>query len=572
MRVWKVVAVSLGAVASMAATAAAANVVVSPGDSIQAAIDGATAGDTIVIKPGVYNQVFTVTKQLNFKGSPGKSILDGAGFDVNICTVQADDCTFTGLLFRFSGSERSDALSASGFNRLVVTKCTFHGTGDLAIYCSGSDLRVTKCLFRGCSSGVYQEGGNGAILSGNRYTGTSDAGASVYGSALLLKEAFENGRDAGFYFGAAGTISGARVRRAYGAVGSGGNPTDVVVEGLQADLVAEDAVYLEGSGHEIRGCRVRNAGSTAFYISGNDGLVQDNSAFFCGTGTETYGANMQTLDNSVVMCDSGVYLGNSSSSAGLAADNTLRDIWDSGIEMANHASGTVRGNTLARIGGFGNSDAGGIVVRLSPASKVEQNRIGDVDGGNGIFVESSSGVTITDNDIDGVAFSGISLRGYPYSYQPQYYGPTDNVTVRGNSISDAGDPFGGGIRCDGVRGGAIDANEVSDVAGTGIHVDSSDDLVLSGNQVSWTGKDGILFRSAYANGNNVVEGNTVRGASAEGIQNDSGGGTPIIIRNNTVTGSGLRPFANAGSVNANASAGNSPQPADWGAIPPQHFL
>ncbi|HYD86447.1 MAG TPA: hypothetical protein VEA80_03135, partial [Vitreimonas sp.] len=53
---------------------------VNPGDSIQAAIDAAAPGDTILIGSGVYNESFTVNKDLTIQGfdtGGGMPIIEG---------------------------------------------------------------------------------------------------------------------------------------------------------------------------------------------------------------------------------------------------------------------------------------------------------------------------------------------------------------------------------------------------------------------------------------------------------------------------------------------------------------
>jgi len=61
-----------------AGAAAASTIVVHPGESIQAAIDGASPGDTIVVEPGTYHENLTVSKDnltLTTSGGPGSVLL-----------------------------------------------------------------------------------------------------------------------------------------------------------------------------------------------------------------------------------------------------------------------------------------------------------------------------------------------------------------------------------------------------------------------------------------------------------------------------------------------------------------
>src|SRR5437588_200652 len=65
-----IAAVLGGTVLATAAPASAATIDVRPGQSIQAAIDGASPGDTIVVHPGTYHEAVQITKDgITLQGS-----------------------------------------------------------------------------------------------------------------------------------------------------------------------------------------------------------------------------------------------------------------------------------------------------------------------------------------------------------------------------------------------------------------------------------------------------------------------------------------------------------------------
>ena len=55
----------------------AASFVVSPGQSIQSAINNSTAGDNITIQTGNYNENLTITKGLDIRGAGGAVLVTG---------------------------------------------------------------------------------------------------------------------------------------------------------------------------------------------------------------------------------------------------------------------------------------------------------------------------------------------------------------------------------------------------------------------------------------------------------------------------------------------------------------
>lgn len=89
--------------------AQAADLCVDPGDpacydTIQAAIDAATAGDTINVASGTYNEKLTVNKPITLQGAGSSTtIVDGASLGEAILVSisnPADDITIDGFTFK----------------------------------------------------------------------------------------------------------------------------------------------------------------------------------------------------------------------------------------------------------------------------------------------------------------------------------------------------------------------------------------------------------------------------------------------------------------------------------------
>ncbi|GAB5471039.1 MAG: hypothetical protein Kilf2KO_40690 [Rhodospirillales bacterium] len=151
-------------------------------ETIQAAVDAATVGDTILVSSGLYEEVVTVDKQVTILGAQagvdgddagrgtGESIVDGgfwiqangvtlnglmvqdgakiAGSDTGVY-VTGDDATITAMLFERSGG-------FDGF-RGIITPTNSDESG----------LSVTASKFTGWATGVYSDGDSDFDISGN---------------------------------------------------------------------------------------------------------------------------------------------------------------------------------------------------------------------------------------------------------------------------------------------------------------------------------------------------------------------------------------------------------------------
>ena len=109
---------------AFAQPAFAATIVVNPGDSIQAAVNAASAGDTIVISAGTYAEDVTVNKALTFQGANvgvSGSATRGAESTINgAFTIATSNITIDGLRFNGGQSAIKGESGANAYDNLVI--------------------------------------------------------------------------------------------------------------------------------------------------------------------------------------------------------------------------------------------------------------------------------------------------------------------------------------------------------------------------------------------------------------------------------------------------------------------
>ncbi|MDD5418987.1 MAG: NosD domain-containing protein, partial [Methanomicrobiaceae archaeon] len=122
-------------------SAQAAEFTVNPGESIQDAIDNATAGDTIIVNNGTYSEEILIDKQLTMTGS-GWPVIDSSD---NGVTITADGVHVEGFDVRNAGSYG-----------IYVTSCNTEIVGNR--------------LSSNAVAGIGLGGASGTIVSGNEVT------------------------------------------------------------------------------------------------------------------------------------------------------------------------------------------------------------------------------------------------------------------------------------------------------------------------------------------------------------------------------------------------------------------
>ena len=199
-----IAAAAISAYAAEPAPAAGADEVVVT-STIQAAVDAAQPGDTVVVPPGRYHESVTITKSgITIRGSRG-AVLDASGFstgiraasgpggavcpplmlhDLAVEGLSIEGASFTGVFFRGVDGFAIRNGSYSG-NRLyaifpvcsrggVISGNHVQGTNDGAIYVGSSDhVEVAQNHATDSTAGILIENSTNIVVRENRTIGNT---------------------------------------------------------------------------------------------------------------------------------------------------------------------------------------------------------------------------------------------------------------------------------------------------------------------------------------------------------------------------------------------------------------
>jgi len=152
--------------ALLAGPAFAERETVAPGESVQAALDRARAGDTVVLQPGVHRGPVEIHGEAILEGLPG-AILEGSGRGSAV-TVSAPRAVVRGLTVRGSGRDL-EAMDAGIFVKQSAT-------GAL----------VEKNRIEGNLYGIYLHGAEDAVARGNVIVGMTDGRINEAGNGVSV--------------------------------------------------------------------------------------------------------------------------------------------------------------------------------------------------------------------------------------------------------------------------------------------------------------------------------------------------------------------------------------------------
>ncbi len=194
----------------LTASHASATVVEVPGvgaSTIQQGLDVASAGDSVVVAPGVYTGFGN--RDLDFNGKAITLMADGPAASVTI------DCEYAGSAVRFQSDDHGPsivsgfvitrapefAVLASGAGNVKVTECVFtENQGGACVVASDATLEVTGCVFEDNDTrGIFAEA-SAVIIRNSMFRGNRDAngagGTFVYCELVAIEECVFSGNAA----------------------------------------------------------------------------------------------------------------------------------------------------------------------------------------------------------------------------------------------------------------------------------------------------------------------------------------------------------------------------------------
>ncbi|MFV8414992.1 right-handed parallel beta-helix repeat-containing protein, partial [Methanosarcina mazei] len=164
----------------------AAEIIVQPGDSIQAAIDSSKSGDTITIKPGTYTENVNITKSSllirSESGNPDDTIIKAKSSSSNALSMQAWNVTIKGIKTIGASGSSYSGIYMYKCNQCVIenNKMTNNGYGIRIVSSNRCTVSKNTVLNNGVY-GIYLGSCSNNTISGN--TATNDNRGIHVGSA-----------------------------------------------------------------------------------------------------------------------------------------------------------------------------------------------------------------------------------------------------------------------------------------------------------------------------------------------------------------------------------------------------
>jgi nitrous oxidase accessory protein NosD len=324
-----------------AAAAADLTIVVHPGQSIQAAVDRAEPGDTVLIKPGHYRQSVLVAKNnLRIRGSgtgPGGTVITPAPTPHGPCGTQGSGiCVFDPNQQQTIVGTQVDSLEVRGFPQ----------DGVVGVGTRGFIVRNVKALNNG-RYGITKFASSGGQFIHNVATGAADAGiyigdspnantfiagndVSNSGFGILVRNAqgasiqfnsVHNNCIGIFVWWLPGTAGESDIRfntsqhnnkfcAGEGEVGFDYSGSGIALLGAHGTVVANNTVLGNRGSTPVSGGIVLVSGESAGGPPSNDNAIRDNTAFRDAPadiidhsgGTNTFRRNFCSLSMPAGLC------------------------------------------------------------------------------------------------------------------------------------------------------------------------------------------------------------------------------------------------------------------------------
>ncbi|WP_235028074.1 right-handed parallel beta-helix repeat-containing protein, partial [Halorubrum sp. JWXQ-INN 858] len=409
---------------------------VQDGDSIQAAIDAAQPGDTIIVGDGTYEESLTIDKPLTLRTvSERGAVLEGGDELERAITVTDDGVTVEGFQIEGYTADGFDAAVEAEGDRFTFRNNTVTNAVDAIEVASSNDIVIAD-------NHIHDNGGDAIAFS----SGVTDA-------SVLRNTITDNGGD-GLYLGNRNdrfTVDANEIRRNQGGITYNQNDQGGSDGSVTNNTVTDNA----------------GAGIDLGTFQAPDNVVEHNTV----TGNEngiTAGSRAEVRHNHVTAPDGD---GIEVQGASVVADNTIEDVEFVGIDAQGNT--VIEFNTISDTPIGITSDRDGLEIHANEFSETEID----------LLLDDATDAIVTDNEFA----TGVGLANVPENLDEEPHEMSGN-TVGGdplvyvvNEDDPEIDPDAGQIILVDVENVDLDGYSFSDVT-AGIQVTHAEDVTITDSE------------------------------------------------------------------------------------------
>lgn len=495
----------------------AATISVSPGGTLQSAMDNANAGDTVQLSAGLYTTVapnfFVIHKAITLAGAGSATILQvgtnvSTGLSINTSNVTVQNLTIS------AGPAMLQVQNVSNITLSGLTLDPSHSTVGIG-FLSGNPISIggstnvslSNVTLLGTSTNTVNNG-----LDIENSTSVTVTGANIVSAP----------RGAYVLNGQSVTIQSSNIYASSfeGILSNGG--TNLTLDTVTVSYAGSDGIHL-GTGSGTNNAIVRNstvtlAGSNGIIVEGsNSALVTGNTITRAinqnGIWLKTAGSSV-VEDNTIVRSGlAGINLDTGSSSNIVMANSVQLTDTQNCLNVANSDLNTVVANTLANCGTPGpagsTTRADGILVLGGQQNRIERNTLTNYSNDGIVLTQNPNNAPPTDANYRGSIGNYVaknSVTGYPTGSSNPTIAQTSRTGIWMN---------------DGSNGTYLFGNTESVANEGGITIFNARSNIVKGNVASANLQAGILITDPDSPAfprpaNNVIQNNYVFNNPANG--------------------------------------------------------